>query len=276
MQICGPIVNCTYNAYDGQQGECRIANEVPIDYIHFNDPRCPRYSFNYQEELKITIIPNITENYLDVTESFLDGLEIDEYYPSDRILYKKSVSLHLMSEQTNIIYWSPTIVKRIFSKYAYGLAGGKSIEYASFNAHTSITTLNTPNITTLVLRSTSMDIHHQEETFYDLGTIISSIGGFFSSLSGIFVFLFGASKLAPWGFLQIHVFNCLCTKYQRKFVRKLKNNYEPIPFVSGRTKNFTLEERVQSIENMLQEYYLDTDFLNILLENNGKVDKIKN
>jgi hypothetical protein len=37
-----------------------------------------------------------------------------------------------------------------------------------------------------------------------------------------------------------------------------------------------LEERVQSIENMLQEYYLDTDFLNILLENNGKVDKIKN
>ncbi|PKK66851.1 hypothetical protein RhiirC2_752797, partial [Rhizophagus irregularis] len=71
-------------------------------------------------------------------------------------------------------------------------------------------------------------------------------------------FLFGASKLAPWGFLQIHVFNCLCTKYQRKFVRKLKNNYEPIPFVSGRTKNFTLEERVQSIENMLQEYYLDT------------------
>ncbi|CAB4378518.1 unnamed protein product [Rhizophagus irregularis] len=271
MQICGPIVNCTYNAYDGQQGECRIANEVPIDYIHFNDPRCPRYSFNYQEELKITIIPNITESYLNglipnvtesfldglipnVTESFLDGLEIDKYYPSDRILYKKSVSLHLMSEQTNIIYWSPTIVKRIFSKYAYGLAGGKSIEYASFNAHTSITTLNTPNITTLVLRSTSMDIHHQEETFYDLGTIIST----------------------PWGFLQIHVFNCLCTKYQRKFVRKLKNNYEPIPFVSGRTKNFTLEERVQSIENMLQEYYLDTDFLNILLENNCEVDKIKN
>jgi hypothetical protein len=31
-----------------------------------------------------------------------------------------------------------------------------------------------------------------------VGSIISSIGGFFSSLSGIYVFLFGASKLAPW------------------------------------------------------------------------------
>ncbi|PKK70891.1 hypothetical protein RhiirC2_745569, partial [Rhizophagus irregularis] len=88
--------------------------------------------------------------------------------------------------------------------------------------------------------------------------IISSVGGFFSSLSGIYVFLFGASKLAPWGFLQTSVFNCLCTGYRREFVRKLKNRYEPIPFVSGRIKNVTLEERVQSIENLLEEYYLDT------------------
>jgi len=34
--------------------------------------------------------------------------------------------------------------------------------------------------------------------FLLVGLIISNIGGFFSSLYGIFVFLFGASKLAPW------------------------------------------------------------------------------
>jgi hypothetical protein len=72
------------------------------------------------------------------------------------------------------------------------------------------------------------------------------------------------------------VFNCLCTRYRRKLVRKLKNKYEPIPFVSGRTKNFTLEKRVQSIENLLEEYYLNTDFLNLLLEDNGEEDVNKN
>ncbi|CAG8745486.1 17362_t:CDS:1, partial [Rhizophagus irregularis] len=79
------------------------------------------------------------------------------------------------------------------------------------------------------------------------------------------------------GFLQTYVFNYLCTEYRRKLVRKLKNKYKPIPFISGRTKNVTLEERVQNIENMLKEYYLDTDFLNLLVEDNNKVnDKADN
>ncbi|RGB38112.1 hypothetical protein C1646_665619 [Rhizophagus diaphanus] len=131
--------------------------------------------------------------------------------------------IYYSKEQITFVYYSPTIIKRISSSYAYGLA---------------------------------------------VGLIISNIGGFFSSLSGIYVFVFGASKLAPWGFLQTSVFNCLCTGYRREFVRKLKNRYEPIPFVSGRTKNYTLEQRIQSIENLLEEYYLDTDFLNLLLEDN--------
>ncbi|EXX64704.1 uncharacterized protein OCT59_029800 [Rhizophagus irregularis] len=137
-----------------------------------------------------------------------------------------------------------------------------------------MTPLITPNVTTFVLRPISMNIYYQEETYYDLGSIISSIGGFFSSLSGIFVFLFGASKLAPWGFLQIYVFNCLCIRYQRKLAKKLKSKYEPIPFISGRTKNFTLEERIQSMENLLEEYYLDTNFLNLLIEENNVDDKV--
>ncbi|GBC48544.2 hypothetical protein GLOIN_2v1883501 [Rhizophagus irregularis DAOM 181602=DAOM 197198] len=158
--------------------------------------------------------------------------------------------------------------------YVYGLAGGKSKEYVDFNVHTDMTPLITPNVTTFVLRPISMNIYYQEETYYDLGSIISSIGGFFSSLSGIFVFLFGASKLAPWGFLQIYVFNCLCIRYQRKLAKKLKSKYEPIPFISGRTKNFTLEERIQSMENLLEEYYLDTNFLNLLIEENNVDDKV--
>uniref|UniRef100_U9TSQ4 Uncharacterized protein n=1 Tax=Rhizophagus irregularis (strain DAOM 181602 / DAOM 197198 / MUCL 43194) TaxID=747089 RepID=U9TSQ4_RHIID len=42
----------------------------------------------------------------------------------------------------------------------------------------------------------------------------------------------------------------------------------------GRTKNFTLEERIQSMENLLEEYYLDTNFLNLLIEENNVDDKV--
>ena len=71
------------------------------------------------------------------------------------------------------------------------------------------------------------------------------------------------------------MFNCLCIGYQRKLIKKLRTKYEPIPFISGRTKNVSLEERVQNIENILKEYYLDTDFLNSLLVKYNKVNDNK-
>ncbi|GBC52417.2 hypothetical protein GLOIN_2v1883501 [Rhizophagus irregularis DAOM 181602=DAOM 197198] len=219
------------NCTYNDKNKCRTANDIPIEYARFNSP---------------------------------DGLEIDKYYISDDELNL----IYNPDEQITVVYYSPIIIKRISRKYAYGLAGGEGDEYVRFNAHTDITTLTTPNITTLVLRPLSMNIYYQEETYYDLGSITSSIGGFYTSLSGIFVFLFGASKLAPWGFMQTRMFNFLCIRYQRKLVRKLKSKYETIPFVSGRIKNVTLEERVQSIENLLEEYYLNTDFLKLLLEEN--------
>ncbi|GBC05194.1 hypothetical protein RclHR1_00610006 [Rhizophagus clarus] len=256
VRICGPSVDCTYNGQD----KCRVAVEIPTENIRENSFNCSRYSFDYREKIDIAITPSVTEIYL-------DGLEITKYYPAE------ISSLFFMNERTTIVYYSPTIIKRIFRKYAYGLAGGEVEEYVNFNVHTDITTLPTPN-TTLVLRPKTMDVYYQEETYYDLGSIISSIGGFFSSLSGIFVFLFGASKLAPWGFLQIHVFKFLCVKYQRRLVKGIESQYESIPFINGRIIGVTLEERVQSIENLLEEYYLNTEFLHLLLEDDNKVDNI--
>ncbi|CAB5348775.1 unnamed protein product [Rhizophagus irregularis] len=83
----------------------------------------------------------------------------------------------------------------------------------------------------LILRPVSKDILYQEEFYYDLASILSSIGGLFSFLSGVFVFLFGATKLAPWGFLQTYVFNYLCTEYRRK----LQTNKFPFVIMIGIT-----------------------------------------
>ncbi|CAB4391589.1 unnamed protein product [Rhizophagus irregularis] len=292
IRICSIIpINCNYSS-----------NILSIDYVDFNsnlnytnpEPKqcettgpiinsyvphiCKNggesyyYTFDYLMENRIVITPNITEAYL-------GGFKIDKVYPSSGFNLISIIPLFILNEQAAIVYYSPIINKRIFSKYVYGLVGGLEEEFVDFNAHTDhiLTNLSTPNTTMLILRPVSKDILYQEEFYYDLASILSSIGGLFSFLSGVFVFLFGATKLAPWGFLQTYVFNYLCTEYRRKLVRKLKNKYEPIPFISGRTKNVTLEERVQNIENMLKEYYLDTDFLNLLVEDNNKVnDKADN
>ncbi|CAB4472737.1 hypothetical protein RhiirA5_493748 [Rhizophagus irregularis] len=243
-------INCTYN-----NNECELYENTNYDTTTCDSANSFHYVLDYQAIVEIN--PFITEVYL-------DGLVLDDkYYKSNTNSLRK---LFIMNEQTMVVYYSITISERITDDYAYGLAGGEVMDFVDFNAHTSaITTSKTQNITTIILMPVSMDINYKVESYYDFSMIISNIGGFFSFLSGIFVFLFGTNKLAPWGFLQTHVFTCLCTRYQRKLIRKLRTKYEPIPFVSGRTKNVTLEERVQSIENILKEYYLDTDFLNSLL-----------
>ncbi|CAB4418343.1 unnamed protein product [Rhizophagus irregularis] len=257
VRVCSLYpINCTYS-----NNECE-SNE----YVERrNIPDCNNYyALNFQEKVEIKITPFITDIYF-------HGIVIDnKFYAS---LFNKSNSLYIVNDQINVIYYSFIISKRIVSDYVYGLAGGGEQEFADFFVYIDhIVSLNTLNATTLVLMPTSMDINYQEESYYDLSSIISNVGGFFSSLSGFYVLLFGATKLAPWGFLQTYVFSCLCTRYQRKLIRKLQIKYEPIPFVSGRTKNITLEERVQSIENILKEYYLDTDFLNLLLTKYNKID----
>ncbi|CAB4376964.1 unnamed protein product [Rhizophagus irregularis] len=259
MLTCSSLpLSCTYN-----NGECEeYGND--IDACE-NDDHTYRYAFNYQDIVEITPF---------ITEAYLAGLVIDNiYFPSEEFLFNKPNSILLVNEQINVIYYSFTISKRIINDYAYGLAGGEEDEHVVFITHTDhITTLETTNATRLVLIPTTKAIQYQEEFYYDLGSIISNVGGFVSSLTGFFVFLFGANKLAPWGFFQKYVFKCLCIRYQKKLINKLKTKYEPIPFVSGRTKNVTLEERVQNIENILKEYYLDTDFLNSLLIKHNKVN----
>ncbi|PKY40021.1 hypothetical protein RhiirA4_453319 [Rhizophagus irregularis] len=258
--LCGSTLNCT-----NYKERCKYG---PAGYKNVDNTTittCSQYFLGFQKKMMIEVTPiNITAGYL-----YLEGIEIDSnnrYYTNGTFFDVES-GLHYMNGYTNVVHYSPIIKKRITNKYVYGLAGGEEEGYVDFDAYLDIKT-STPDKTTLILKPKSMNIYYQKESYYDLNSITSNIGGFFGFLSGIFVFLFGEPKLAPWGFLQTHVFNCLCTRYRRKLVRKLKSKYEPIPFVSGRTKNFTLEERIQSIENLLEEYYLNTDFLNLLLEDN--------
>ncbi|RGB29818.1 hypothetical protein C1646_672181 [Rhizophagus diaphanus] len=93
-----------------------------------------------------------------------------------------------------------------------------------------------------------------------VASIISKIGGFFSFLSGVFILLFGTSRIAPWGFMQKYIIpymTCMiCRKSLIKNVAKKYVSTAGIPFVekvSEMPSSGTLEDRVQIIETLLKE-----------------------
>ncbi|RIB23970.1 hypothetical protein C2G38_2139467 [Gigaspora rosea] len=112
--------------------------------------------------------------------------------------------------------------------------------------------------------------------YYDdptiVGMLLSEVGGLHSLLVTVLVFLFGASKLSPW--------NC-CQKYSlyipiRRFTKmyfaeeyinknKLKFKFG-IPLSSSENSKenqeiYDLKNRLDDLENLLRNFYLDNDFL---------------
>ncbi|CAB4439322.1 unnamed protein product [Rhizophagus irregularis] len=108
--------------------------------------------------------------------------------------------------------------------------------------------------------------------------LIENFGGFYGAMSGIFVFLFGASKLSPWGICQIYLLRRWPCR--RKFKKQLANRYvsrSGIPLVEDPHKlppGGKIEERVAILEILLKEYYIDDYYLDELRKTRKKYIRI--
>nr|CAG8509932.1 10788_t:CDS:2 [Entrophospora candida] len=103
--------------------------------------------------------------------------------------------------------------------------------------------------------------HEAGSNEYSFGSVIANLGGFYVALNSMYVLLFGMPKLSPWGIIQKYVLSCrIC---RRSLKAKLAKRYVTssgivlAQRVSNRRNNATLENRVQMLETMLQDYYLD-------------------
>ncbi|CAB4439958.1 unnamed protein product [Rhizophagus irregularis] len=95
--------------------------------------------------------------------------------------------------------------------------------------------------------------------------LISNLGGFYGAIVGIFCLFFGMQKHEPWGLAQKYLFSCsYCRKsLKRNFARKYVSS-SGIPLVekvNKRPEGSSLEERVQILETLLRDYYLDDYYL---------------
>src|SRR5437762_13011240 len=81
------------------------------------------------------------------------------------------------------------------------------------------------------------------------------------------------------GLMQKNILSCI--PCQRSFLRNFAKKYVStagIPLVekvSEMPVNATLEDRVQMIENLLKEYYIDTEFLELLKKEKSKYENSK-
>ncbi|CAG8534056.1 4648_t:CDS:2 [Paraglomus brasilianum] len=125
-------------------------------------------------------------------------------------------------------------------------------------------------------------------------TLLSSLGltgGAFGVLFGLYTVLFGASRLKPWGI------------FHRTLIKRtqISNQLQSLPLVSpvqsstltlsSSERTMRLENRVQELEELLQDYFLDTSYLRkvgknafgykedervVIIDNVQKPSKMKN
>nr|CAG8575362.1 11994_t:CDS:2 [Entrophospora candida] len=105
---------------------------------------------------------------------------------------------------------------------------------------------------------------------YTFENAIANLGGFYVALNSMYILLFGMPKLSPWYELFNHILNDalpnssgLMFVHSQGLKAKLAKRYVTssgivlAQRVSNRRNNATLENRVQMLETMLQDYYLD-------------------
>ncbi|CAG8447339.1 10611_t:CDS:2 [Rhizophagus irregularis] len=103
------------------------------------------------------------------------------------------------------------------------------------------------------------------ETTRKYDYLISKLGGFYGAIAGIFYLFFGMQRHKPWGLAQKYLFSCTqCRKSLKKYFAKKYVSSAGIPLVekvNKRPEGSSLEERVQILESLLQDYYLDDYYL---------------
>ncbi|PKY50512.1 hypothetical protein RhiirA4_530543 [Rhizophagus irregularis] len=182
--------------------------------------------------------------------------------------------------------------ENLFSK-AYGFSPKLINATANVKSTELQQAINSPTI--LVLKPNDNIVYVEEETFqYSIGLLISSLGGFYGAIYGVYVLLFGPGRISPWGLTQNYM---CCWDIRREYERKLAKRYvsrAKIPLVDSfpsfpnnenadendkvlykdvdknDTKKrieileITTKGRIERLEAMLEEFYLDASYFKTL------------
>ncbi|CAG8806110.1 45259_t:CDS:2 [Gigaspora margarita] len=134
--------------------------------------------------------------------------------------------------------------------------------------------------TILLLKPMNNIIYNEVETFdYTWLFIISSLGGLYSAMAGLYILIFGSPKHSPWGLAQKYM---CCWNMRKKYEIMTAEHCVSnagIPFADSPRKlklGATIVDRVSVLEYVLRKYYLDTDYfaeLNYVIQQNREYEE---
>ncbi|GES90726.1 hypothetical protein GLOIN_2v1475678 [Rhizophagus clarus] len=209
------------------------------------------------------ITPTIfNENDTSLYTSMLDMFEFSaqDYNKSDNLLYLSFESFQFRrfwNGQAYFITLYPTVVVDDFSFHNYGNSciNNHYTPYHKLELNPQLIQLPVklnPNEINLGIRPRSHFYSYEEKKpGYNYTDLLADLGGFYNAVLGTFILLFGTQKLEPWKSLMKNIAKRYVSSAGIPLVEK----------VNERPVNFSLEERVQILETLLKDYYLDDYYL---------------
>ncbi|GBC04803.1 hypothetical protein RclHR1_05890004 [Rhizophagus clarus] len=209
---------------------------------------------------------------IDIDEfSLQNDLFIKNLNDSVNIDQLDAPTIYLTGGQWLLLEYSITVKSSYYNQF-WGLVGlfQKNVQTLSIEWHkTDFPDLPQKDTIVVGIRGKSNSTRYEVEKFQlTMMGNISNLGGFYTACAGIFFYLFGNPKLSPWGITQKVIF--VCWPCRRSFQRQLANRYVSsagIPFgekVKQMPPNSSIEERLQIVEIILKDYYIDTYYIDQL------------
>ncbi|CAG8508966.1 35821_t:CDS:2 [Gigaspora margarita] len=170
--------------------------------------------------------------------------------------------------QLTIAEFSPKVHYKYASKFNAQLGFMPTQKEAVLDINLKLLPLGSNNNYTLLAISPKDHLVRYEKEKYIgiIGSVLSSIGGFYTAVISIFILFFGYPKHSPWKSFKDH----LAKRYISRAGIPLVDDPRKLP------SNAALEDRIAILETLLKEYYLDTSYLDIIKETRDRYIGLNN
>ncbi|KAF0455191.1 hypothetical protein F8M41_001483 [Gigaspora margarita] len=253
-----------------------------IDMTSFSDKNS---YFTYKQDYHDLIILNISlfgPPQLNSTSSGYIKMIFNQFITSEGQFNISDISniFSISLGQLTIAEFSPKVHYKYASKFNAQLGFMPTQKEAVLDINLKLLPLGSNNNYTLLAISPKDHlVRYEKEKYIGIGSVLSSIGGFYTAVISIFILFFGYPKHSPWGLCQ----TCLCWRpFRKSFKDHLAKRYilrAGIPLVDVPRKlpsNAALEDRIAILETLLKEYYLDTSYLDIIKETRDRYIGLNN
>nr|CAG8509896.1 10786_t:CDS:2 [Entrophospora candida] len=241
--------------------DSRIPEDIPIFDINLN-PTSSSTNISLESYFRLLSLttefsPNNPIHYISDQQLYVIFGNVTIFYSRFSSEHKLGIACNNKASSDSIIIFElkdssiidiiPTIKRNYQSSYWGYTWGLRSYDDTCYLKHAikSLPKSNNEGNIRFGVRVSNYFTYETESYERTLGGAIANLGGFYVALNSIYVLLFGMPKLSP----------CLKTKLAKRYVSS--SGIILSQKVLNRRNGATLEDRVQMLETMLQDYYLD-------------------